>query len=92
MFNIATPFPGTEMFDYAQKNHLLRTTDWARYDAYNEVMIVPGIREGELQRFYNTAFKEFYLRPSYLFGQLLKIRSLEDIRRMRAGLGALLTR
>ena len=31
-FNIATPFPGTEMFSWAEKNNYLIHKDWAEYN------------------------------------------------------------
>jgi hypothetical protein len=46
---------------------------------------VPYIPEGRTEKeildLYSKAFKEFYLRPRYILRQLLKIRSLTDVKR-----------
>lgn len=79
-FNIATPFPGTEMFTYARENNLLMTENWADYDMYNQIIKLPDLREGELHQWYRKAFREFYIRPRYIASRITKIRSIEDIK------------
>ena len=32
LFNITTPYPGTQMFEWARRNGYLRTLDWNDYD------------------------------------------------------------
>lgn len=65
-FNITTPYPGTEMFAWAEQNGLLLTHDWSRYDLYNVVMSVPGLTPEEIQDFYHYSYRRFYLRLSPL--------------------------
>lgn len=65
-FNITTPYPGTEMFAWAEQNGLILTRDWTRYDLYNVIMAVPGLTPGEIQDFYRYSYRRFYLRPSPL--------------------------
>ena len=69
-FNITTPYPGTEMFEWADRNGYLLTKDWTQYDLYNVVMRVPGLTPEEITAFYHASYRRFYLRPSPLARQL----------------------
>lgn len=80
LFNITTPYPGTQMFEWAKKNGYLRTLDWGDYDLANAVLQLPTVSPAQINQMYKVAHREFYLRPSYLLGRLLKMRSLEDIK------------
>lgn len=79
LFNITTPYPGTQMFNWAREHGYLRTLDWSDYDLANTVMELPTISMAEVNHLYRTAYREFYFRPKYLFRRLLKMRSLSDI-------------
>jgi radical SAM superfamily enzyme YgiQ (UPF0313 family) len=79
LFNITTPYPGTEMYDWADKNGYLKTKDWSKYDLSNAVMELPTVSSRAVEAFYKKAHNAFYGRPSYLLKRLLKIRSLNDL-------------
>jgi len=81
IFNIATPFPGTEMFEWAKNNGYLNTFNWDKYDLMNVVMELPTIKSNELKKYYKLAYKRFYMRPSYLLRKLFKIRSFVDVKK-----------
>ena len=38
-FSICTPFPGTEYFEWAEKNGFLLTKDWSKYDGASSAVI-----------------------------------------------------
>ena len=38
-FSICTPFPGTEYFEWAEKNGFLLTKDWSKYDGASTAVI-----------------------------------------------------
>jgi radical SAM superfamily enzyme YgiQ (UPF0313 family) len=80
LFNITTPFPGTEMFAWADEQGLLVTKDWARYDLSRPVMRLPTLGERELMQFYDGCYRRFYRRGGYLLRRLLRIRTFEDVR------------
>ena len=80
-FNITTPYPGTEMFDWAEENNYLIHKDWARYDLSKPVMELPTISSEKVVDYYKKAYRQFYLRPSYILKRLVKIRSREDFKR-----------
>lgn len=80
-FNITTPYPGTEMFEWAEKNNYLIHKRWSEYDLSQPVMDLPSISKDKVLKYYKKAHRQFYLRPLYIFKRLLKIRCFEDFKR-----------
>lgn len=80
IFNITTPYPGTQMFEWARRNGYLRTLDWEEYDLANSVLTLPTISHDEIDRMYKVAYREFYFRFGYIARRLLKMRGLSDLR------------
>ncbi len=79
LFNITTPYPGTQMFEWARQNGYLRTLDWGEFDLGNAVMDLPTVSADDINRMYQTAYRKFYFRPRYLWRRLTRIRTLEDL-------------
>jgi radical SAM superfamily enzyme YgiQ (UPF0313 family) len=87
-FLITCPYPGTKLqkeisqgkwgkfidSDF-EKNHMFDVT-WLPY-GYKNV--------DELKKMERYAYRKFYFRPSYIIKRILKIRSIEDIRRYIKG-------
>ena len=63
VFNITTPFPGTELYDWAKKNHFLKTQNWDDFDLSYPVMELPTVSSEKVLEYYNKAYKRFYFRP-----------------------------
>lgn len=80
LFNITTPYPGTQMFEWARRNGYLTTLDWNDYDLANTVMELPTVSLDDLHRMYRHAYRSFYFRPKYLLRRLLRMRSLSEIK------------
>jgi len=91
IFNITTPFPGTEMFNWADRNGLLKTRDWRDYNVSIPVMELPTVPSEKVLECYRAAHRRFYLRPAYIFKRLKRLRSREElwsaVRAMRMLLG-----
>jgi len=81
IFNITTPFPGTEMFDWAEKNSFLIHKNWANYDLAKPVMELPTISLEKILYYYKRAYRQFYMRPAYILKRLIKIRNFEDFKK-----------
>lgn len=81
------PFPNTELTKMAQKTGELKTAyyDYYHYDQFkmnlpSQLFYVPqGLTEEIIRRYVKKAYHEFYIRPKYLFKQLLKIRNPRDL-------------
>lgn len=75
VFNITTPYPGSQLFQHAKENGLLTTYDWDRYDLGEPLMDLPTVDRDTIKIYYRQAYKRCYLRILYLLGRLKKIRS-----------------
>ncbi|MFX1261708.1 MAG: B12-binding domain-containing radical SAM protein [Promethearchaeota archaeon] len=69
-FTICTPYPGTPLFEHAQKEGLLKAESWRDYSVLAPVMEYPAISKKELKRILYQAYFKFYLRPSVIWRQL----------------------
>ncbi|MCL1965651.1 MAG: cobalamin-dependent protein [Candidatus Bathyarchaeota archaeon] len=65
-YNIATPYPGTPMYDEVMKNGWIRNTNFDDYDATQPIFETPQLSLHDLQELYDYAFKSFYTRPGYV--------------------------
>lgn len=65
-YYIATPYPGTPMFDYVKKMGWLKIDDFNRYDTATPIFETPTISMRELREIRERAFQSFYLRPTYV--------------------------
>lgn len=85
-FCITTPFPGTKLFNQAQKyGTLIKKYD--KFHIWDPVFIPKGYSNAdEIKKIEQEAMKRFYLRFGYLIKSISKIRSFEDIKRYYNGL------
>lgn len=76
IFNITTPFPGTAIFDWATERGFIKHTDWSLYDLAHPILELPTISSDAVQKYYYKAYREFYIRPSYILKHLLSVQNL----------------
>ena len=69
-FYIATPYPGTPMYDQVKANGWLKITDFNKYDTATPTFETPYLSGEKLKEIRYKAFQQFYLRPSYVFRML----------------------
>ena len=65
-FNIATPFPGTPLYDLVKEKGWLRVTDFDKYDTVTPIFETPWLSMKELEQIRKQAFHHFYMRPEYI--------------------------
>ena len=65
-FYIATPYPGTPMYDQVIKNGWLRITDFDKYDTAGPTFETPWLSMEKLAEIRYKAYQQFYLRPGYV--------------------------
>ncbi|MBI5572937.1 MAG: cobalamin B12-binding domain-containing protein [Elusimicrobia bacterium] len=92
IFNITTPYPGTEMFKWAKDKGILTTENWDEYDLSKPIMDLPTVSAEIIAEYYNLAYKKFYWRLHYLLKRIFRIRSLSDIKVGFSTLWAILKR
>ncbi len=71
-YQIATPYPGTPLYDYVRENGWLKITDFDKYDTATPVFESPTLEMKDLEEIHEKAYRSFYLRPSYVLRMLLK--------------------
>ena len=71
-FTIATPYPGTRLWELAKSNDLIRTMDWRKYTTLNPVMKLKYFSDKKILGWLGKAYAYFYLRPTYLLNDLLR--------------------
>jgi len=95
-FAIATPFPGTELYKLYMEGREDENIPWESFVyAGSDGKVSPMFESHQLSRndlnlWIKKAYRQFYLRPSYLRQRIGKIRSAGDLRVNIKGLSMLL--
>jgi radical SAM superfamily enzyme YgiQ (UPF0313 family) len=69
-FYIATPYPGTPMYEEVKANGSLKITDFDKYDTATPTFEIPNLSMQELSEIREQAFQSFYLSPAYFVSAL----------------------
>ncbi len=73
-FSLATPYPGTELYNIAKMKGLLITEDWSEYTAGKPVIATNNCSKKDLTKILIRAYKSFYLSPKVWVRHLRKRR------------------
>ncbi len=71
-FTVMTPYPGTEVYEIAQKEGLLEELDWRKYTTIQPVMKTRYLEREDLARLMDEAYKSFYLRGKFMLHMVQK--------------------
>ncbi len=71
-FYIATPYPGTPMYEQVIKNGWLRITDFDKYDTAGPTFETPTMSMEKLAKIRYKAYQDFYIRPTYVLKMMRK--------------------
>jgi len=91
-FSILVPFPGTEVKRIIEREGKILESDYSKYDNIDGKMI---FEHGELnkelvERMHKQAYKEFYMRPSFMIKRLFRTRSWLELKNQLKGFTAIL--
>jgi len=81
-FTICTPFPGTDIYRAMKEAGQI---DQIKYDKLmvnlpDQVYYVPaGLTAAVVKKYERLAYREFYLRPRFIWRQLRQIRSWPEL-------------
>jgi anaerobic magnesium-protoporphyrin IX monomethyl ester cyclase len=95
-FSITTPFPGTRLYDLYLEEGGRPDIPWEDYvyaassEGLAPVFESDSLSREDIIRWESKAYREFYLRPSYIWQRLLSCTSLGDIKVNLNGLSMLL--
>ncbi|TRO54615.1 radical SAM protein [Candidatus Bathyarchaeota archaeon] len=65
-FYVATPYPGTPMYEQVKKNGWLRVTDFDKFDTAGPTFETPWLTMDKLSEIRYKAYQDFYLRLGYV--------------------------
>ncbi len=74
-FNIATAYPGTELFAWAKERGYMKSFNWSDYTMSNVVFELPGLNKARMQFYYELAHRKFYFRPKIILRRLSHVRN-----------------
>ncbi len=86
-FNVAVPYPCTEMYDTALKDGIIPQDYWSEFAKRpTPNFVIPHFYEefldkADLFKMRNFAIRSFYFRPSLIFNELKKIKSPKELGR-----------
>jgi len=60
IFAILTPFPGTELYDEANRNRWIEDSNWSNYDMVHAIMPTETLSRKEIQEELYNCYKTFY--------------------------------
>lgn len=92
-FYTATPLPGSKFYEYAKENGLIDSDT-----SFSSAYFYPSVNTHHLSKervfeLHKKAIRRFYLRPSYIFRMLTRIRSFTEFKNyFKAGMGVLFRR
>jgi radical SAM superfamily enzyme YgiQ (UPF0313 family) len=94
-FSVTTPFPGTELYEIYKRNNP-GEIDWARFvyagtdNPTSPVFESDNLTREDIEKWTSRAYRQFYLRPSYLWQRLQRCTNWGEIRMNFKGLVMLL--
>lgn len=65
-YYIATPYPGTPMYDYVKEKGWLKIEDFNKYDTATPTFETPMMKMKELKKIREEALQRFYVHPRYV--------------------------
>jgi len=81
-FFVASPYPGTELYDEAIKRGLIRKDwQWKDFSPLSNalpLLNLPSLPPAEVLKLHRWALKSYYWRPSYILMKLFHMRRLVD--------------
>ncbi len=80
-FHILKPYPGSEVYDFLLSKDAILTRDYRRFGIHTPpIHRLPGLTPEELLAWQHRAYRSFYLRPSKIVREFLRMRSLNRFR------------
>lgn len=71
-FTIATPYPGTKLWEYVMERKLLLTMNWRKFTTLSPVIKLKNFTSDQILKWLSWAYISFYVRPIYLIRDLAK--------------------
>jgi radical SAM superfamily enzyme YgiQ (UPF0313 family) len=85
-YSVTTIYPGTDMHRYAVLNNYVEPDFWVQYslgktnDIPAPVFETREFSREDLENIVYQAYKEFYMRPKFVFKKLLNVKSWQELK------------
>ena len=79
LFNITTPYPGTQLFDWAKRNGYLTTEEWGDYELSTSILKLPTVSREQVKEAYDEAHRAFYNRSVMYWRRLKRVRNVRHM-------------
>jgi radical SAM superfamily enzyme YgiQ (UPF0313 family) len=81
-FDICIPYPGTPYYRELKSEGRIRSEDWSRYNCHQvdkPLFNHPNLPWSTIRNYYKKAFREFYLRPTYIMRRFIRSVKMGDL-------------
>jgi anaerobic magnesium-protoporphyrin IX monomethyl ester cyclase len=78
VFNITTPYPGTEIYKEFLKNNSLIHQNWVLYDRAHPILKLDTVSNDVIMKYYYKSYRDFYLRPLYILQHLFNMSTFSE--------------
>jgi radical SAM superfamily enzyme YgiQ (UPF0313 family) len=79
IFNITTPYPGTEMYKEFSRKNLILHQNWDLYNLAQPVLKLDTVSCEAIQQYYYKSYRDFYLRPAFIIQHIFAIRTFSKL-------------
>jgi radical SAM superfamily enzyme YgiQ (UPF0313 family) len=81
-FAVVVPHPGTELYDLCLEKGWLNYDSWDDFDCRRALIETENLSAEDVQRYRTQAYREFYLRPSYILRTTIRLWNPKEARRI----------
>ncbi len=81
-FAVVIPHPGTELYDLCLQKGWLKYESWDDFDCRRALIETDNLSIEDVERCRTKAYKEFYLRPSFILRTTLRLWNPKEARRI----------
>ena len=81
-FNICIPYPGTPYYNELKREGRINSEDWSKYNCHRSeepLFNHPNVSWATINVYYKKAFREFFLRPSYIKRRFIRSLKMGDL-------------
>jgi anaerobic magnesium-protoporphyrin IX monomethyl ester cyclase len=81
-FAVVVPHPGTELYDICIKKGWLKYESWEDFDCRRALIETDDLKIEDVEKYRTKAYREFYIRPSFILRTMLKLWNPKEARRI----------
>jgi radical SAM superfamily enzyme YgiQ (UPF0313 family) len=92
-FTLASPFPGTKLFEEVKRKGLLHINSWEDLDGcHGPILSTEYLSKNELAGIIRKMYINYYTSPTIIWQNIKSIRGLRDTRRILRGIRSVFSR